>query len=150
MLPLSFFPIEREPSYIYSPDTVAALDASLTAAERLADTPKRRRRIALARLEFDYARRLGRICHLYNAYRVNPTAEAFAPLADAVLERNAAVDSLYDEKGRVKPFPKWPEVWVLGNFGKDKMRVNGRLGATLGAPFNWDIAFMRERGVLPG
>ena len=137
-------------AYIYSPDTVAALDASLTAAERLADTPKRRRRIALARLEFDYARRLGRICHLYNAYRVNPTAEAFAPLADAVLERNTAVDSLYNEKGRVKPFPQWPEVWVLGNFGKDKMRVNGRLGATLGAPFNWDIAFMRERGVLPG
>jgi len=135
---------------IYTPDAIAKLETSLSAAERLARTEKEKKRLALTRMEFDYAKSLGTICHLYFSYRLKPTAESFAPLADAILARNAFIDALYDARGRIRPIADWPEILPFGSFSKSAMKTNGRLGATLTTPFGWDIASMRAKGILPG
>ena len=135
---------------LYTPDALAALESSLSAAERLAETPKQKQRLALTRMEFDYAKSLGTIAHGYFAYRLQPTEANFRPLADAILARNAFIDGLYDAKGRIRPIAGWPEILPFGSFSKRMMMTNGRLGATLSTPYGWDVASMLKKGILPG
>ena len=135
---------------IYTPDALAALESSLAAAEHLAETPKQKRRLALTRLEFDYAKSLGTVSHLYFAYRLRPSAESFRPLADAILARNAFIDGLCDEKGRIRPIAGWPEILPFGSCGRKMMMTNGSLGATVTTPFGWDVESMLKKGILPG
>lgn len=138
-------------AYIYTPATCASLEGFLARAESAATlTERQRRRLALVRTEFDYAKELGRIAALYGAFRFNPTKAFFDPLADAILARNARIDALYDAKGRMRPVPGWPELRLFGGLGKGLLQHNGRLGATLNAPVTWDVALMREKGVIPG
>ncbi len=138
-------------AYIYTPATCASLEGFLSRAEATPGlTERQRRRLALTRLEFDYARDVGRVACLYQAFRFSPTKAFFDPLADAVLARNARIASYYDEKGRMKKFPGWPELNVFGGRDRQHLMHNGRLGATLNAPFTWDVALMREKGIVPG
>lgn len=142
--PLHLFPA------LYPPDVLEQMENFLSAGEKLARTEKERKRIALTRLEFDYLRHIVEVCHLYDAYRLRPTQAMFEPMADAILARNAFVDSLFDEKGKMKRIPGWGEVRPLGAYTKGLTMVNGYSGARLGSPFLWNIPFLREKGVLPG
>ena len=138
-------------AYLYTPSACVSMDGFLSRAEATEGLNERqRRRIALARREFDYARNLGRIATLYPAFRLNPVKTFFEPLAEAISERNAMLDSLYDGAGRMKPFPGWPEVRVFGGFDRGTLLHNGRLAATLNAPLTWDVKLMREKGIVPG
>ena len=141
-------------AYVYTPETIKVMESCLSRAERLADTPKRKRRLALVRKEFDYAKNLGTIATLFAAYRLRPSASTFEPLADAVKERQAYIDALYggDKSGDALPkgLPGWPEVRLLGRQPRKILETNGRLMATLGAPLMWDVDEMRRTGMLPG
>ncbi len=138
-------------SYIYTPAVMTSMEGYLSRAEKTAGlSAKQARRIALARMEFDYARHLGTIEWLYGAFRLKPTKTTFDPLADAILARNAFIDSLYDEKGKMKLFDGWREIRPFGCFGKAILLHNGSLGATLNAPYTWDVAVLRAKGIVPG
>jgi len=138
--------------YIYSPDAVKSMEASLTHAEKTPGlTEKMKRRLALVRLEWTYAKNLGKIANLYAAYKTVPTKDSFALLADAIRERNAFLDDLY-AKGpeRPKKIEGWSELMTFGGFGRKMLSTNGRLSAALSAPLNWDVDFLQSIGMLPG
>ena len=139
-------------AYVYSPDATKVMDAALARAEATPGlTDKQRKRIALVRTEYDYARNLGRIATLYAAYKAQPSWALFDPLAEQVVARNAMLDSLYTgPKGAMRAVEGWPEIRLFGAMRRSMMAVNGRLGATLGAPLGWDVKYLKERGVLPG
>ena len=137
-------------AYIYTPETVAALESSLAKAEAVGLSGKRRIRLALVRKEFDYAKKTAAICHLYNANVLSPGEASFEVLAKAVAERNAFIDALYDDNGKMRRFPDWPEVPVFGNMSKPVLKENGQITARLGAPFGWDMCAMRARNAQGG
>ena len=142
-------------AWAYSPDTIRALENCLAKAEKTAGlSDKEKRRIGLVRREFDYAKAMGMIGVLYGAYRLNPTQASFDALAEAILARKKAMLGLSDGKGGAIEFPGWPELKMLNGGGvwggTYWLQWNGRLSATMGAPLNWDVEFMRKKGVLPG
>ncbi|OQA81839.1 MAG: hypothetical protein BWY31_03624 [Lentisphaerae bacterium ADurb.Bin242] len=136
--------------FIYSPDMIDTLEKNLTRAEKMTSGPKVEQRLALVRKEFDYAKNLATILHLYNAYRLSPDKASFEKLASAIEARNAMIDSFYAENGRMKEIPGWPEIRFFGRSPKHIVNTNGTLGATLGAPFTWNTKFLREKNILPG
>ncbi len=137
-------------AYIYSPDVLDMMASNLARAEKLAVQPKVKKRLELVRKEFDYTRNLAAIAHLYNGYRTNPTQANFDQLATLIDARNAMIDSNYNAKGQMKPIPGWPEIQFLGNSTREVLKSNGRLSATLGAPYTWNTALLRQNNILPG
>ena len=141
-------------AYIYTPDTVAHLEADLARAEGLAVTQKQKTRLALTRLEFNYAKNLGKVAALYASYRFSPGKLTFAPLADALEAREKILDEIYggrdDPGGTPSAFPGWPEIKLFGGDERRVVMSNGRLHATIGSPLRWNARMMRERGMLPG
>ena len=138
-------------AYVYSADMIRLLDAHLAKAESCTLSEKQRRRLALVRLEYGYARNLGRIATLYGAYRQAPCAAIFDSLAEALDRRRAIVDDLLSgPKGRMRTFEGWPELPLFGNHKRSIIAPNGRLGARISSPLGWDVALLREKGILPG
>ena len=139
-------------AYIYTPEVVRTMEGLLVRAEGTPGLgPKERRRLALVRLEWDYARRLGEIATLYAAYRMHPTRESFAPVAAAVKARNAWLDGLYSgTDGKPRGIEGWPELRVFHNDRRSRLDVNGTLAAITGAPLGWDVSFLEANGLLPG
>lgn len=138
-------------AFVYTPDVISRMDGELRAAEAKVKDAKIRKRLELVRKEFDYAANLGRIAHLYYAYRCLPSKTTLLPLLDEIDVRNAFIDSIYDEKGRMKPFPGWPEIKFFGNEkNKSTVRTNGRLRAMIGAPLSWQTQPLRNSDALPG
>ncbi|MBR3924285.1 MAG: DUF4838 domain-containing protein, partial [Kiritimatiellae bacterium] len=141
-------------AFIYTPETAAKMDATLTVAEGLAETSKQKTRLALVRKEFDYARNLGKVASLYASYRFDPSKLTFEPLSDALVEREKILDSIYggnpDPAGIPVPFPGWPEIRPFGNNQRRIVMSNGRLRAGIGSPLRWDVKMMKEKGMLPG
>ena len=138
-------------SFVYTPATCLALETALSRAEATEGlTEKQRRRLSLTRREFDYAREIGRIAALYDAFRFSRSEASFAVLADAVSARNARLESFFDEKGGWRKLPGWPELLPFGGVRRGMMKHNGYGGATLNAPYTWDVKLMREKGVIPG
>lgn len=137
--------------FVYSPEVIKTMEASLKAAEAKTTDAKIRKRLELVRKEFDYAANLGRIALLFNAYKLMPSKATLNPVLDQLEWRNRFIDSLYDEKGRPKPFPGWPEIRFFGaQKEKATVRTNGRLRATIGAPLGWDVEALRRSEALPG
>ena len=138
-------------AFIYTPTVVKTMEEALAAAECLADTPKRKKRLELVRTEFNYAKNLGQIATLYSAFRVSPTKGTLAPLLDKIDERNSILDYICSEKdGRAHVMDGWPEIRLFRGVQREVLHSNGRLLATLGAPVGWDTKMLRESGVLPG
>ena len=135
---------------VYAPDALEIMEKNLQIAEKLAVSPKVKKRLELVRREFDYAKNLAVCIHLYNAYRLMPDWNSFNRLGESVEARNRMIDSWYDAKNTMKAVPSWPEIRFLGNISKSMARNNGRLIAELGAPFSWNIKRLREKNVLPG
>ena len=130
---------------IYTPEMLDVCETSLSEAEKTPGlSAKMRRRLGLVRREFDYARLTAETCMLYDAYRIAKSAVLFEEIAARVEKRRAIVNSYFDEKGQLRPIDGWPEYRPFGpRCSKDYVMKNGRLFATLKAPFNWDIEKMR-------
>ena len=136
--------------YIYSQDTAAQMEESLSRAERTAGlSAKHKRRLELVRLEFDYAKNLGEISALYAAYRLRPSKESLAPVLDAVKKRNAILDRIFGRGEKPKRLKDWPELELFGRgCSRALMKYNGRSSAQIGPPLTWPDEF--PDGVLPG
>ena len=135
---------------IYTPEMLTTCEQSLAAAEKTSGlSEKMIRRLGLVRREFDYARLTAETCVLYDAYRIANSVALFDEIATRVEKRRAIVNSYFDEKGQLRPIDGWPEYRPFGpRCSKDYVMKNGRLFATLKAPFNWDIEKMRsEMGI---
>ena len=130
---------------IYTPEMLMTCETSLSAAEKTPGlSEKVRRRLGLVRREFDYAKLTAETCMLYDAYRIAKSATLFEEIAARVEKRRTIVKSYFDEKGQLRPIEGWPEYSPFGpRCSKDYVMKNGRLFATLKAPFNWDIEKMR-------
>ncbi len=135
--------------YIFSSDVLDTMGKNLARAKNVATSDKVSKRLALVEAEFEYCRNLASITHLYNAYRIKPTWESFLPLAEAIDERNALIDSYYPD-GKNLVLPDWPQVPFLGRQSRSMLMSNGRLGATLGAPYTWNTKLLKENKILPG
>jgi hypothetical protein len=133
--------------FLYPPSLLAALEADLAQAERLADTAKVRTRLALVRREFDYLRHLATVVHLHQAYEAAPDGAARDRLLDAIDARNTFIDSLY-EKPRAPPRPG-DFAFVLfpyAGHGATHLRLAYDLYQEPYANtcFNWDTASLRN------
>ena len=146
-----FAPSNPKPvlAYNYSPEVLDTLEKSLGRAEKMADTPKVKLRVALVRKEFDYVKNLAMIIHCYNFYKIAPDKQSFDKLAALIEKRNKMLDSYFDPKGRMRKIPGW-DVRFLGRFDKNMLKVNGRLRAPISSPLTWDVANLKKRGILPG
>lgn len=141
-------------AYVYAPEVIRAMDRELARAERTPGlTESQKVRLRLVRTEYDYARNLGRIANLYNGYRMAPTVGTFRPLADELLARTEILDGIFSgPNGTKRGVPGWPEIALFGpqRFDRRLMATNGRLGATIHTPLEWNVRPMLEKGFLPG
>ena len=137
---------------MFSPDTTAQMEECLSRAEKMEGlSAKQKKRLELVRLEFDYAKSMGAISTLYAAYKLRPTKELFAPLAEEVSKRNAYLDKIFDGKKLPKCLDGWPEYQPFGYpCTRRCMDINGRLSAQIGAPLTWPVEDIKSAGVLPG
>jgi len=136
-------------AYNYSPDVLKTMETNLQRAEKLAESFKVKKRLLLVRKEFDYVKNLASIIHIYNAYRTSPNWQFFDKLADLINQRKRMVKAVC-RKGRVARLKDWPHVTFLGGVDTQTLKVNGRQGAILSAPFNWNTSLLKKKKVLPG
>lgn len=137
-------------AFIYSPDVLNTMSKNLDRAKALATSPKAKIRIALVEKEFEYVKNLASIIHLYNAYYLKMNQQNFDQLAVEIDKRQAMIESFFDDKEKMRPFPGWPEVRFLGNDTKNHVIINSRLSGQLGAPYNWNTGILRKNNILPG
>ena len=137
-------------AFIYTAERIATMEDFLIRAEHVKGlTDKQKKRLALVRREFTYAKLMGEVAALYAAYRMRPSKPLFAPLAAAIRRRAAFIESQYAGV-RMKGMDGWPEVQPFGNVHKDMFMTNGRLGATLDEPISWDLDRLGRDGIVPG
>ncbi len=96
-------------SFLYPPNLLLSLDAHLRQAEATARSPKVRTRLALVRTEFEYLRHLARVVHLHQAFQSLPDTASRDRLLDAIDERNAFINSLFNQRGAALPQPPWAQ-----------------------------------------
>ena len=139
-------------AYLYTPETLKMLEETLARAEATKTlTKKERVRLGLVRVEFNYLKNLASIATAYAAYRLNPTRETFEQVAKLVEARNAMLDWLYSGKnGAMRRVEGYPELQYFQGEIRQRLTVNGRSAAVIGAPLGWDVGFLRENGILPG
>ena len=106
--------------------------------------PKEKRRLQLVRLEFTYAKNLGTIAELHKKYLAAPGQATALPFADALSFRNTFLDRLYDGKDRPRRLPDWPEMQLFRDYARSYLLANGRNGAAIKAPLDWDAAGFRD------
>ena len=138
-------------AYFYTPETLNVMEGCLGRAEAVKTlTEKERIRLQRVRVEFDYARNLGRIAVLYAGYKAAPSKESFMPLAHELKWRRRFLDRVFDEKGAARKLKDWPATPLFGGDNRAMVQVNGRLGAFIGDPLNWDVDTMIAEEYYPG
>ena len=130
-------------TFLYTPQLLANLEASLAQSEALATMPKVKTRLALVRCEFDYLKHLARVAHLHQAWQIMPDAGSLNRLLDAIDARNAFIATIY-VKGHQK---EWSQ--VLFPFpGHDanhlRLAYDGYQEPYANTCFNWDTTAMRN------
>ena len=135
---------------IYTPERIARMDAALKEAEQTQGlSEKQVRRLELVRTEWNYVRNIGSIAYMYREYRERPTRELCLRICKALRERQAIMDDLFPN-GRIRKMKGWPEVQLFGNPPLEHFKVNGRLGAPIGAPLTWPVDEIESSDILPG
>ena len=136
-------PIEMH-GLLFSPAAVKEMEKYLSAAERTGGlSEKQRKRLALVRMEFDYAKRMGTIATLYAAYQATCGKEGGAsaykaPLMEAIRERNSYLDRLFGGRKSPQPIEGWPELRPFGGYcNREMMNVNGCSYARIWEPLTW-------------
>jgi hypothetical protein len=145
-------------SIVFTPGMVAGMEKELAKAEAMTETlalkDKVRRRLALVRMEFDYMKNIAVINDLYNAYRIRPDGATLNRLIGGIDAWNALLDSYYDDEGRMKTVPGWPEVRPFRNVRRpDLGLVTARWWSRKDLkdnPFAWDTEAIRKQGILTG
>lgn len=135
---------------LYPVGILNTLESKLAAAERNARNLKTIRRLKLVRLEFDYLKTLLLALHEYQHYQAAPNSGNFEHLVLRVKQFRKFVLDRYDAKKRIKGFPEWPELQIFGNPPMNMLLSNGRLSASIGSPFCWDMDALRKINYLPG
>jgi hypothetical protein len=139
-------------AFLYPPNLLAALDADLTQAEKLASSDRIKTRLALVRREFDYVRHLAGVVHLHQAFVVQPDVASRDRLLDAIDARNAAIDALYDERGRPKLVSGWAQtMFPFSGHSASHLRLaeDGYQEPYANTCLNWDTKAQRS-APLPG
>jgi len=137
---------------VYAPDVLKKMESYLAYAERHVDTPKRKKRLALVRAEFDYAKNLGQIGTLYAAFTAAPSKGTLDPLLDQLEARERMLDRICGTGGATAAIEGWPEIGPFRRICRERdiLEKNGKSLARLGAPIGWNVKKIRESGVVPG
>ncbi|MBQ7696920.1 MAG: DUF4838 domain-containing protein [Lentisphaeria bacterium] len=133
---------------VYPPDVMEKLEANLLRAEKQAVQPKVKARLLLVRKEFDYLKSIVDVIRMYQAYRTAPGWTTFDLLAQKIDARNDLVGSLLDKKGKIRRLKEFPFIRFFDNAPGKMLADNGR--SALGAPFTWNMKFLKEKKILPG
>lgn len=140
---------------VYAPEVLEEMERQLSLAESMPVTDAVRSRIALARLEFDYAKSFATIAHLYSAYRLRPDHHSREQLLDAVDEMRALLgDHMYrpDPQTGLLAYLKpgviegWPEMRPFLGHTRRHIVMPRRYA---NSPMAWDTEAMRL-APLPG
>ena len=139
--------------FLYTPELLETLEKNLAQAEKTANTNKIKARLMLVRREFDYLKHLATVVHLHQAYRIRPDLASRDRLLDAIDDRNAFIDGLYDRKAN-KRFTDtgWASIMfpLPGHSAKHlRLGYNTYQGPFENLCFNWDTKAMRT-APLPG
>ena len=136
-------------SALYPPDVMETLEKNLARAEKQAKQPKVKARLLLVRKEFDYLKAIVDVVRAYQVYRTVPERWTFDLLAEKIDARNAQVESLLGKNGKAMQLKEFPFVRFFDGASRAFLLDNGR-SSTLGAPFNWNTKFLKEKQILPG
>ena len=132
----------------YPDEVLQQLDTLLKSAEEKATGGKKL--LGRARLEMDYMKLTAGGCNAFYAYHATPTQEVFERLARLIVERKQVVNALPTYLVGGKPYMKGNlYLATLGHFPVEMVMENGRLGAPLKAPFNWDVEYYLEKHMRP-
>ena len=73
-------------------------------------------------------------------------------MAALIEKRNEFISQCYGGlKGLPKPFPGWSDMSLFSTINSEYyVKTNGRLGAVIGSPLNWNVKILRDKEVLPG
>jgi tetratricopeptide (TPR) repeat protein len=147
--------VESDPlkliSFMYSPDVLAELENHLAKAEQMAVSEKVKRRLALVRLEFNYARHIATVAHHHNAFRIKPDKETRDHLLEAVDAWNAFLDSMFsNDKNKFMRYkiPGWPEMPIFSGHSHHAVSLSD-WEPYKASPLCWDTKAMRN-APLPG
>lgn len=133
---------------LFTPSILIDMEKNLSSAKSMAADPEVLARIRLVEREFQYVRNVAGMFTHYRSYRLQPNFRTFEPVARAVEQRNALIDSWYDEAGKMRKIDGWPT--FFGNPSKAELLAGGRLAAPLGSPATWNIEQFRKANFLPG
>ena len=126
------------------PDPVIArLDAILSAAEKKAPGNWQ---LKLARLEFDFMKWTARAVNQFAKFRKTLKADDYKAFEKLAFKRLETIEKFpVNKKGQVflNGLP------VFSYAMPDQLLAGGRLSAPLYAPFNWDLKWLKEKGVIP-
>ena len=138
-------------AYVFAPDAVSKLDELLARAETTKGlSDKQRIRLHLVRLEYDYARTMGRIANFYATYRFAPSRATLDLLLDEMEKRNGLIASYTQGKDHVVRLKEWPEIRFFGEFKTVSLKRNGGYHGVVRTPLDWDVSVLRKTGLLPG
>ena len=136
-------------SMIYTPDILSVMEKNLTRAEAVPGlTEKERARIFLVRSNFEYTRNLARIVIFYNAFRMDPSGDTYAKLAEELVKRNRMIDPIRKNAPGARAIAGWPDCPFRAESAY--IQGNGRLRDTINAPLNWDLEKIRKQNLIPG
>jgi len=138
--------------FLYTPSLLESLESQLAQAEKTANAPKIKQRLALVRREFDYLKHLVRVVHLYHGFQIQPDRPSRDRLLDAIDARNIVVDSYYGARGNALPTGDWAYTF-FPPIGHDahhlRLAYNGYQEPFANTAMNWDTKAMRN-APLPG
>ncbi|MBR4673021.1 MAG: DUF4838 domain-containing protein [Victivallales bacterium] len=132
----------------YPDEMLAKLDTLLKNGEEKATSG--RKLLERARLEMDYLKLTAGGCNDFYAYHATPTQEVFERLAKRIIDRKQFIKALPTYPVGGKQYMKGNlYLPTLGHFPVEMVMDNGRLGAPLKAPFNWDVEYYLEKHIRP-
>ena len=132
----------------YPTEVLDELDSLLKQAEKTASGGKVL--LERVRLETDYLKLTAGGCNAFYAYHKNPGQKEFETLAKIIIDRRNFLRALptYNVGGK-KYMRAKGHFFTLGHVPFDTAMENGRLGAPLKAPFNWDVEYYLARKMRP-
>lgn len=141
---------------MYPVEVLQELDGFLREAEQVTVSPKVERRLALARLEFDYLRHIVTVSHLHQAYLLAPDLESRERLLTAIDHWHAFLNPFFrrndDDTGwrsgmRSGIIDGWPEFKPFSGHSRHAVALtHSRHGAAYAeTPLNWDTNQIRQQ-----
>ena len=126
------------------PDTVIAqLDQLLLQAEKEAPANWQ---IKLARLEFDFMKYTALAVNRFSLFRKTLAAADYKAFEALALKRLDVIEKFpRDKTGCVSV----NGLAVFSRANPEQILAGGRLSAPLYAPFNWDLKWTKEKGIIP-